>query len=153
MLRNSPNPIDKFYLWEMGSEDIHGFPGAFHGNMQAEYAKRIAKWVSDDFLLLHDKTMNIKNNLLTLTFHHQPEHYAVKKKNIVLHSDVEKVRLDIFDESVPVQHCQKIMAGCGIYFGFHGRAEHASLRQCLRSEEICGNRSVEGRQGVEGVNL
>jgi len=54
----------------------------------------------------------------------------VKKKNMVLPSDVEKVRLDIFDESDPVQHCQKIMVGCGIYFGFRGRSEHASLRQC-----------------------
>ena len=60
----------------------------------------------------------------------QPEHYGVKKKNMVLPSDVEKVRLDVFDESDPVQHCQKIMVGCGIYFGFRGRSEHACLRHC-----------------------
>ena len=55
----------------------------------------------------------------------------MKKKDMVLPSDVEKVRLDIFDENDPVQYWQKIMVGCGIYFGFCGRrSEHASLRQC-----------------------
>ena len=47
--------LKNFHLFQMGSEDIRGFPGAFHGNMKAEYAKRIAKWVSNDSLLLHDK--------------------------------------------------------------------------------------------------
>jgi len=47
--------LKNFHLFQMGSEDIRGFPGAFHGNMKAEYARRIAKWVSNDSLLLHDK--------------------------------------------------------------------------------------------------
>ena len=61
----------------------------------------------------------------------------MKKKNMVLPSDVEKVRLDIFHKSDPVQHCQrKIMVGCGIYFGFHRRSEHASLQQCNSQREL-----------------
>ena len=60
----------------------------------------------------------------------------MKKKDMVLPSDVEKVRLDIFDENDPVQYCQKIMVGCGIYFGFHRRSEHASLQQCNSQREL-----------------
>ena len=38
--------LKNFHLWEMGSEDFRGFPGAMHGNMKAEYDRRIKKWVS-----------------------------------------------------------------------------------------------------------
>ena len=47
--------LKNFHLWEMASADIRHFPGAFHCNMKAEYAKIVAKWVSYDSLLLHDK--------------------------------------------------------------------------------------------------
>ena len=35
--------------------------------MKAEYAKRVAKWVSNDSLLLPEKKINL-NNLLTFCF-------------------------------------------------------------------------------------
>ena len=87
---------------------------------------------------------------------HQPKHYyAVKRKNIVLLSDVEKVRLDIFDKSDPVQHFQKIKVDCGIYFGFRGRSEHASLWQCnaQRGYFETVHHAYEGKRFVGIVQL
>ena len=80
-------------------------------------------------------TFNSKQELKLFFLNQQPEHYAVKRKNIILPSDVEKVKLSIFDENDPIQHIQKVLTGCRIYFAFRGCDEYSYLRQ---SDAYCG---------------
>ena len=149
--------LKNFHLWEMGSEDFWGFPGAMHGNMKADYDKRIKKWVSTVKLFNQKQlcTFNSKQELTLFFLNQQPEHYAVKKKNIVLPSDVKKVKLSILDESDPIQHIQKVMTGCGIYFAFRGRDEHSYLRQSdayrgyFEPEHACAGRKFVGIGGLK----
>ena len=54
--------------------------------------------------------------------------YGVKNKNCQLTaSDVEKIDLTKFDESIHVQHIMKCLFGCGLYGCFRGGKEHSEL--------------------------
>ena len=55
--------------------------------------------------------------------------YGVKKKNRVNAEDLHKVRLDIFDKSVHLDHTLKVMVGCGAFLGFRSIKEHLHLHK------------------------
>ena len=128
-----------------------------HGNMKAEYDRRIKKWASS--LKLFNKkqlsTFNTKQELTLCFLNQQPEHYAVKKKNIVLPSDEKKVKLSIIDESDMIQHIQKVVTKCGIYFAFRSRDEHSYLRQsdvyrdCFEPKHAYAGRKFVGIGGLK----
>ena len=44
-------------------------------------------------------------------------------------ADAQKVYISTFDEIDPEQHTIKVLFGCGIYFGFRGRAEHHAIEK------------------------
>ena len=41
--------------------------------------------------------------------------------------DVEKIKLELFDEVDDRQHQMKLLFGCGLYPAFHGSSEHTNF--------------------------
>lgn len=104
------------YGWQVTENDLRGFEGAFHGVMEAEFARRREKYIQEGY-------------------------GQVNKNCEVAESDHDKFKLEKFDESNLRQHQMKCAVILSLFQGLRGNKEQCFLtRSNFEISPFCSTR-------------